>query len=106
MLPHILNQLHTLQAVVIFARGVAAVVAEHAPDARLGRVLVGAGDEARVRSDLGRRGGRVAGAAAVGRCRRRGSRMCHGCVFCCEKGGIGLEACSVLLAGRVGWPQP
>lgn len=83
MLPHILNQLHTLQAVVIFARGVAAVVAEHAPDARLGRVLVGAGDEARVRPDFGRRGGDGGGGGtttAVGRCRRRSSRMRHGCV--------------------------
>lgn len=58
------NQLDTLQAIVILPRGIAAVVPEHAPDPDFGAVLVGAGDEARVRADLGCR-------VAIGSCRRR-----------------------------------
>lgn len=49
MLPHGVDQLNTLQAVIILSRGVAAIVLEHAPYLELGGVLVRAGDVAWMR---------------------------------------------------------
>ncbi len=53
MLAHVFNQLHALDAIVVLARRVAPVVPELTPDARLGAVLVRAGDVAGVRADFG-----------------------------------------------------
>lgn len=49
MLPHGVDELNALQAVIILSRGVAAIVLEHAPYLELGRVLVRTGDVAWMR---------------------------------------------------------
>jgi hypothetical protein len=49
MLSDGVDELDTLQAVVILSRGIAAVLLEHAPYLELGGILVRAGDVAGVR---------------------------------------------------------
>lgn len=53
MLPDGVDELDTLQAVVILSRGVAAILLEHAPYLELRGVLIRAGDVARMRPDSG-----------------------------------------------------
>lgn len=64
ILPHVVDQLDALEAVVVLSRGIAAIVLEHAADLDFGAVLIRAGDEAGVRADSG--GMRVA--VCCGRC--------------------------------------
>jgi hypothetical protein len=107
-LPDGINKLNPLQPITILSRRVAAIVALHAPDLLLERVLVRDRDAARIRAARRflRRRRRVLGYGRRGRLCRRLVSCCVGRHCGCCQAASDVAECSEKLPQEGHWKGP